>query len=185
MKFKARLFVLGLASALLLSACARGPERVYATPDYAEWARTTSVVLDYPIPGHENRLRIPRMNAIGFTAVPKRLSGRLVWSFPEGTVIVKEVYASAKPAPGEAPIQLTIMAKAGADTRAQGGWLWITKALPGGQEAVFTGNFCGTCHENANEKHPYGDGNPGEDFRDYVYFVPGERRSGGGTGSSY
>jgi hypothetical protein len=35
------------------------------------------------------------------------------------------------------------------------------------------GNFCVTCHANANEKHPYGDRNPREEFRDYVFFVPG------------
>jgi hypothetical protein len=179
MKSKTPFFMLGLASVLLLSSCARRPEPSYASADYPGWARTTQVVLDYPIPGHENRLRIPRMNPIGFTALPRRSGGRLVWSFPEGTVIVKEVYASARPSPGEAPIQLTIMAKQSADKRAQGGWLWITKALPGGAEMVFTGNFCVTCHANANEKHPYGDGNPGEDFRDYVYFVPGEKPPAG------
>ncbi len=39
-------------------------------------------------------------------------------------------------------------------------------------------NFCITCHANANEKHPYGDKNPNEEFRDYVYFVPGEGHAG-------
>ena len=41
---------------------------VYATADYHSWQRTTNVVLDYPIPGHQDRFRIPRMNAIGFSA---------------------------------------------------------------------------------------------------------------------
>jgi hypothetical protein len=162
-----------LAAALLLCGCAK--HEIYAPPDYTSWARTTDVVLDYPIPGHENRLRIPRMNSKGFTAAPTRSGGRLAWSFPEGTVIVKEVYASAKPAQGEKPIQLTIMAKEPGDEHAQGGWVWLTRDLPDGKETVFTGNFCVTCHENANEQHPYGDGNPNEDFRDYVYFVPGEK----------
>ncbi len=93
---------------------------------------------------------------------------------PVVTVIVKEVYASAKPMPEDEPIQLTIMAKQPQDPRAQGGWVWVTKDLPDGKEAVFMGNFCITCHANANEKHPYGDGNPNEEFRDYVFFVPGE-----------
>jgi len=42
------------------------------------------------------------------------------------------------------------------------------------------GNFCITCHANANEKQSYGDGNPAEEFRDYVYFVPGEGAPGSG-----
>jgi hypothetical protein len=169
-----------LAASALLVGCAR-KEEIYAPADYVNWARTTSVVLDYPIPGHENRLRIPRMNAKGFTAVSAQKDGKLVWDFPEDTVIVKEVYASVKPASGVKPIQLTIMAKDPADKRAQGGWLWITKDLPGGKETVFTGNFCVTCHANANERYPYGDGNPNEDFRDYVYFVPGEKTKNGQT----
>jgi hypothetical protein len=89
-------------------------------------------------------------------------------------VIVKKVYKTPKPAAGEKPIQLTIMVKTPKDPHAQGGWLWITRDLPDGKESVFMGNFCITCHANANEKHPYGDGNPREKFRDYVYFVPGE-----------
>ncbi len=170
-----RLGTIAAAGLLLaLAGCSRPAVETYAPPDYPTWAKTTSIVLDYPIPGHENRLRLPRMNALGFTAKPARTGGRLVWDFPEDTVIVKEVYAKAKPAPGDKPIQLTIMAKDPKDPRAQGGWLWITKDLPDGKETVFEGNFCVTCHANANEKHPYGDGNPNEDFRDYVYFVPGE-----------
>jgi hypothetical protein len=169
-----------VAIAACLASCIRPQTSVvYAPPDYPTWQRTTNVVLDYPIPGHQNRLRLPRMNAIGFTATPVADGSKKRWDFPPGTVIVKEVFATADPRPGEGPIQLTIMAKAPKDPRSQGGWLWLTRSLPGGAEAVFMGNFCITCHANANEKHPYGDGNPSEEFRDYVYFVPGE-----GTSSS-
>jgi hypothetical protein len=167
-----------LAVAAMLAGCSPGKSTVYATTDYHSWARTTDVVLDYPIPGHQDRFRIPRMNAVGFTAKPAMENGKLRWNFPSGTVIVKEVYQTTKPAPGELPVQLTIMVKAPRDPHSQGGWLWITRDLPDGKEAVFMGNFCITCHENANEKHPYGDGNPREEFRDYVYFVPGEGRPG-------
>jgi len=158
-----------------LAACTAQRPTVYATPDYHSWKTTTEVVLDYPIPGHQNRLRVPRMNNIGFAAKPILVDGKNHWDFPEGTVIVKEVYATPKPAAGGQPIQLTIMVKAPRDPHSQGGWLWITRDLPDGKEAVFMGNFCITCHANANEKHPYGDGNPNEEFRDYVYFVPGEQ----------
>jgi hypothetical protein len=161
-----------------LTGCAAEKHTVYATPDYRSWKRTTDVVLDYPIPGHQDRFRLPRMNSIGFTAQPTVENGKRRWDFPVGTVIVKEVYQNTKPAPDEQPIQLTIMVKAPKDPHSQGGWVWITKGLPGGKEEVFMGNYCITCHANANEKHPYGDGNPDEEFRDYVYFVPGEASPG-------
>jgi hypothetical protein len=176
MKVRGTAFAIGLAlswSWSLLSGCAKSAE-IYAPPEYVNWRRTTDVVLDYPIPGHMDRFRIPRMNDLGFAAKPATVGGKLRWDFPEDTVIVKEVYASSKPAPGDKPIQLTIMAKDPGDPRAQGGWLWYTKDLPDGKETLFEGNFCITCHANANEQHPYGDGNPNEEFRDYVYFVPGE-----------
>jgi len=165
----------------LLTGCPGRAAIVYAPPDYPSWRRTTNAVLDYPIPGHQDRLRIPRMNDTGFGTQPTVESGKRRWDFPEGTVIVKEVYRTPTPAQGEGPIQLTIMVKAPRDPRAQGGWLWVTRELPGGRDAVFSGTFCITCHANANEKHPYGDGNPNEEFRDYVYFVPGEApmRAGG------
>lgn len=166
--------VTAAALTVLCAGCAARPAPPYAPPDYPTWQRTTNVVLDYPIPGHQDRFRVPRMNATGFSVQPIVENGKRRWDFPVGTVIVKEVYANTKPAPGETPIQLTIMVKAPKDPHAQGGWLWLTRDLPEGKESVFMGNFCITCHANANEKHPYGDGNPNEEFRDYVYFVPGE-----------
>jgi hypothetical protein len=168
-------------SALAFSGCSPKKPEAYAPPDYTSWKRTTDVVLNYPIPGHQNRFRLPRMNDIGFTAVPTVVDGKKRWDFPAGTVIVKEVYDTTTPAPGESPMQLTIMAKEPKDPRSQGGWLWITRELPAGQEKIFMGTFCITCHANANEKHPYGDGNPNEEFRDFVYFVPGEKPAGGGA----
>jgi hypothetical protein len=162
---------------LALAGCPAAKPVVYVTPEYRAWQRTTDVTLDYPIPGHQDRLRIPRMNAVGFTAKPVMDGGKMRWSFPTGTVIAKEVYATAKPRPDEQPIQLTIMVKAPGDPRSQGGWIWLTRAMPDGPETVFAGNYCITCHANANEKHPYGDTNPTEEFRDYVYFVPGEESS--------
>ena len=100
-------------------------------------------------------------------------------------IIVKEVYQTRKPAEGEKPIQLTIMVKAPGDAHSQGGWIWLTRNLPDGKEAAFMGNFCFTCHADANEKHPFGDGNPNEEFRDYVFFIPGEEAQGPGPASGY
>jgi hypothetical protein len=166
--------ILALAAAFILASACAEKEELYAPPDYAGWRRTTELKLDYPIPGHMDRYRIPRMNAIGFRTAPTVERGKPRWDFLDGTIIVKEVYAHRQPAPGEKPVQLTIMAKDPEDKRSLGGWLWLTKDLPNGEETVFEGNFCVTCHANANEKHPYGDGNPKEEFRDFVFFVPGE-----------
>jgi hypothetical protein len=66
----------------------------------------------------------------------------------------------------------TVMVKAPDDPRAKGGWIWLVKDLASGKETVFTTNYCVTCHANANEKHPYGDKNPGEEFRDYLFIIP-------------
>ncbi len=97
-----------LSTLTFLAACTPQRTIIYATPDYHSWKKTTTVVLDYPIfPGHQNRFRVPRMNEIGFTAKPTIENGKNRWAFPEGTVIVKEVYATPKPAAGEQPIQLT------------------------------------------------------------------------------
>ncbi|MGA2479872.1 MAG: cytochrome P460 family protein [Spirochaetia bacterium] len=188
-KHTRRTFWIAILSLLALSGmftgCAATKTAVYATPDYPTWRLTTNVILNYPIPGHQDRFRIPRMNGVGFAAKPTIENGKRRWDFPEGTVIVKEVYQTAKPAAGEAPIQLTIMVKAPKDPHSQGGWLWITCDFPNGKETVFMGNFCVTCHANANERHPYGDGNPKEEFRDYVYFVPGEGKPGSDAGYPY
>ena len=108
------------------------------------------------------------MNSIGFSARPSIDNAKSRWDFPPGTIIVKEVYSTPKPAADELPIQLTIMVKAPKDPRSQGGWIWLTRDLPDGKESVFMGTTH-TCHDNANEKHPYGDGNPNEEFMDYVY----------------
>ena len=109
-----RLLAIAAATAAFAACSARAPT-VYATPDYHSWQRTTNVVLDYPIPGHQDRFRIPRMNAVGFTAAPTMVNGKRRWEFPDGTVIAKEVYATSRPSPGAAPVQLTIMVKAPRD----------------------------------------------------------------------
>jgi hypothetical protein len=141
--------------------------------NYVSWQRTTEVELNYPIPGHENNYRRIFINSRGMNFTAKEQNGKLRYSFPEGTVIVKEIYQGFDPAEEEEPVRLTAMVKRPDDERARGGWLWVLKPLESGKEQVITGEFCVTCHSNANEPHPYGDGNPREEFRDFVYFVPG------------
>jgi hypothetical protein len=161
-----------VASTTVMASCAAPARPEFALSDFPSWVRTTSVSLDYPVPGHMDKFRIARINPVGAAARPRRVGGETRWDFPIGTVIVKEIYPSSKPSPGERPSTLTIMAKQPEDPQARGGWLWITKSLPDGKETVFQGDFCFTCHANANEAHPYGDRNRALEFRDYVYFVP-------------
>ncbi len=150
------------------TACA--PAQVSFLPqDWRLWKVTTGLRLDYPIPGHEDRLRVPRMNGLGFSTV-QGLDVPL--DFPEGTIIAKEVYARRNPLPGEVPVQVTIMVKSPKDPLAKGGWIWISKDLASGKETVFATKFCVGCHANANEAHPYADKNPKGLFRDYVFIVP-------------
>jgi hypothetical protein len=163
-----------LAATILLALSCSRPEaaRRYLDVDYSNWRRTTATPLDYPIPGHEDHFRIIRANGLAFSGARKEAGGKTFWSFPEGTLIIKEVYPTPHPVPGERPAMLTAMVKAPDDPRSRGGWLWIVKQLPGGSETVFGDSFCVTCHANANERHPYGDRNPTEEFRDYVFFPP-------------
>ena len=95
-------FVPLLAAFGLMVGCAAEKPPVYATPDYHSWKRTTDVVLDYPIPGHQDRFRIPRMNDVGFTVKPTNDNGKRHWDFPVGTIIVKEVYQTPKARGGRA-----------------------------------------------------------------------------------
>jgi len=163
-----------LAAASLASCAGKARDPEFVPADYASWRKTTELRLDYPIPGHEDRLRVIRMNEAGFAVRPVMLDGRLRYDFPAGAVIAKEIYQGSSPAPGEAPVSITAMVKAPGDPRALGGWLWIAKDLskPFPNETVFGDRFCVGCHANANERHPYGDRNKAEEFRDYVFFVP-------------
>jgi hypothetical protein len=162
-----------LLAVSLLTACAPKPAAVALIPDdYSSWRRTTDLRLDYPIPGHEDNFRIIYMNdtGFGFSRTAEGQSERVV--FPEGTVIAKEVYAGSAPEPGAKPMMVTAMIKDSDNADGKGGWVWVTKDLAMGKETVITGDFCFTCHTNANEAHPYGDKNQDEGFCDYVFFVP-------------
>jgi hypothetical protein len=163
-----------LLSMVFLVSCAPKPEKPALIPDdYNTWEQTTEVRLDYPIPGHQDNFRIIYMNDIGFgfSRTTEGQSERVV--FPEGTVIAKAIYEGSSPAPGASPMMVTAMVKASDNPDAKGGWVWVTRNLALGKETVIQGDFCFTCHANANEAHPYDDKNPDENFRDYVFFIPG------------
>ena len=107
------------------------------------------------------------INEAGTNLELSEQSGQVIHKYPEGTTILKENYPTAE---STAPTQLTVMIKSPNDMRARGGWLWVAKDVATGDEHIFSDEFCFTCHQNANEQHPYGDGNPNGEFRDFVFY---------------
>jgi hypothetical protein len=160
-----------LALGFLIS-CGEEEKAELVPSSYEDWRTTTEEELDYPIPGHMNNYREIYINSAGLDYTVEEREGRTHYFFPTGTVIIKEIYDGFDPSEGEPPVQLTVMVKKPEDPRSRGGWLWVMENVETGEEQVIDGEFCITCHSNANERHPYGDGNPDEEFRDFVFFLP-------------
>jgi len=154
----------------LLGGCHQGQGRPLLPADYAGWARTTEEILDYPIPGHEDRGRRIYINPRGRQVRVGSESGRVSWSYPEGTVIIKEIFGGLEIREADKPVMLTAMVKDPEHPQARGGWVWVMKDLSAGDERIIDWEFCIDCHANANEPHPYGDKNEANEFRDYVFF---------------
>ena len=157
---------------LLLSSCRqtqRGP-LIPQSSEYLEWERPIPAILDYPIPGHEDNRRRIFINPQGTEGRIEQRENRVYWDYPEGTVIVKEIIAGLEGADSDSPFQITAMVKAPHDPQSRGGWLWIVKPSDPDEESIVDWEFCFDCHANANEPHPYGDGNIADEFRDYVFF---------------
>jgi len=157
----------GLAA---LTGCGDREPKSMVPEEYRAWESTTEVELDYPIPGHEQNLRRTYINERGTEVETEARAGRVYWSYPEGTVIIKDNYPSLDPAPGETPMNQTVMVKRPDDPRSRGGWIWIVKDLKSREERIIDYEFCFDCHAVANESHPFGDENPDEEYRDYVFF---------------
>ncbi len=167
------------AFGLALVSCAKAPApRAALLPaDYPDLAKSVDRLLDYPIPGHGDDARLIFMNGTAFAAASAPKDGAV--TFPEGSVVIKEIYEGLKPAAGQAPAMLTAMVKAPGDPAAIDGWIWVVKDLSTGTESVMDADFCATCHAAANEAHPYGDKNPAEAFRDGVFILPSAAGAGG------
>jgi hypothetical protein len=165
---------MGLILLLMYASCRQTPPRPDIPADYRSWQLATDARLNYPIPGHEDHFRRIFINPVGTGVQKTSQNGRGIYEFPVGTIIVKEIYAGqSDPTPHETPLRLTVMIKQPDHPQARGGWLWLVKDFKTQQITVIDYEFCVDCHANANERHPYNDGNPDAEFRDYVYFVPG------------
>lgn len=168
-RFVACAFIL---AGMAMGGCAPRKPQSLLPDDVSAWKQPPQPVLNYRIPGHENRFRVIYMNDKAITATPVQVGGKTVWDYPEGAVIAKEIYAGNPPAPGEKPLMIDGMVKASSDPRSQSGWIWVIREVSSGKETVFTTNFCSNCHANANISHPYGDKNPLNEGRDSVFFPP-------------
>jgi hypothetical protein len=158
---------------VVFASCNKEEKAPLIPDDYRSWKRITDNALDYPIPGHESNCRIIYINATGAQVQPTEKNNRVFYDYPEGTIVVKEIYAGLEPPEkNETPENLTVMIKDAQHPDSRNGWLWIVKDLKTKEETIIDYEFCVDCHANANERHPYGDENPNEEFRDYVYFPP-------------
>ncbi|MBN2738601.1 MAG: cytochrome P460 family protein [Spirochaetales bacterium] len=142
-------------------------------PDnHEKWPLFTHDKLDYFIPGHENNYRISYINEIGAKYKPqKKDNDQFLYNYPEGTIILKEIYPSNTYQPGDIPEYYTVMIKKPGHPHAQGDWVWLVKNHESKEETIFHSDMCVNCHEGANTQHPYGDKNLGKDFRDYTFFT--------------
>lgn len=161
---------LSLVMLVLLGCTAREPKPLVPQADYTAWTRTTEVELDYPVPGHESHYRRIYINDQGKDPLISREGSQVNYQYPEGTVVVKEIYPGQSFSPGDEPVALTIMVKAPDHAAARQGWVYLLKNPDSGAERIFEGDLCFTCHKTANESHPYGDGNQENSFRDYLFF---------------
>ena len=146
---------------LFFLGCSEPQEPPRVPEDYSTWKTTHEGFLEYPIPGHMDNFRKIYIS-------PNIEELKANEECPDGTVIIKEIY---KRATMKDPIELTVMVKDRNHEKALGGWLWIVKDPVSGTENIVNSEFCFTCHSDANVAHPYGDKNPEQQFRDYV-FIP-------------
>jgi len=164
---KAAWVVLLAGASLAMGGCgAKTPESLIPA-DYSGWSPTVDTALVYEIPGHTMDIRRIYINEIGERLEITEADGRVSHEYPQGTILLKENYSAAD---SLRPAMLTAMIKSPKDPRARGGWIWVSKNVASGEERLFSDEFCFTCHQNANEAHPYGDGNPDEEFRDFVFY---------------
>ncbi len=156
---------------VVVSSCTE-ETKIYVPSDYADWEKTVDNPLTHPIPGHTSRWRVIHINETGTDVLIETVEDEEQrYTYPEGTILVKENYEGEGEGGGELE-GITAMIKTPGDPNSVGGWVWVMKDPDTGNERIFSesANFCFICHSNANDRHPYGDRNRSEEFRDYVYY---------------
>ena len=156
---------------LSLIFCSKPRQEALVPEDYSGWKKLTNAELNYFVPGHEAHYRIPYINPTGEqVSITTDANGKRRYNYPEGTIILKEIYDGLNFEAGSRPISYTVMIKDKTSPAQLAGWVWIMKDAATGTETIFKGDMCINCHSDANEQHPYGDGNPDREFRDYLFY---------------
>jgi len=168
-------FLICIACFLFLagSSCEKEEPKPPVNPipaDYTSWNQPAGHPLEYPIPGHGKSRRIIFANKVALQAkIQKDENNNDAVNFPDGSIIVKEVYQQNNDGTFKTDPQLTVMVKDRNNKDAQKGWLFYVKN-PGNEPPTLIKNLtCIGCHEAANENHPYFDNNLKSIFRDYVF----------------
>jgi hypothetical protein len=160
-----------IISMFLMISCSKGSKsETLSIPDYKKWKKPVNKIIDYPVPGHGAGFRFIYANDISYAAsVSKDSRGLKKIVYPEGSYIIKESYKNKKDIGEKDPV-IYGMIKNSKSSQAVAGWIYYVKK-PNELLSVVSTKMCSGCHEAANEKHPYFDGNPDDSFRDYL-FVP-------------
>ena len=155
----------------VMTSCSQGNKAEnLSVPDYKKWKKPVNQIIDYPVPGHGSGFRIIFANEISYTAAfSKDNRGLNKIVYPEGSYIIKEVYKSRKDIGKNDPVVYGML-KNSKSSQAVNGWIYYVKK-PNDLLTVVNTKMCAGCHEAANEKHPYFDGNTDDSFRDFL-FVP-------------
>jgi hypothetical protein len=155
---------------IIALSCAEEKLTLYNVPkDYRLWKKPVTKVLDYPVPGHGATFRVIYANDLSFKAKRSKdanYNERI--DFPDGSIVIKEVYKKREDINLKEP-QLTIMIKDTGNKDALDGWLYYVKNPKDKQAKLISGRMCIGCHEAANDKHPYFNGNPKGIFCDYIF----------------
>lgn len=118
---------------LVLASCADELADVPSLGDYTQWKRIDTWG---KTPGHGDTYRIIYVNDVATTYAQM--------GYPDGTVLVKEVYDRDGDQPGALRI-IEIMRRIGPDTDDDGGWVFTDAAEPNGTE--YRKDFCWRrCH---------------------------------------
>jgi hypothetical protein len=154
---------------LLITGCTEEAKEVpFSLPQYQQWHKLSHKILHYPVPGHGKSLRVIYGNEQAFSPLKSRDTfGRNIYTYRDGTMVVMESYGDATEMK-KGVKRLAVMVKDSRSLQAVNGWLYYVVKGDNNPHLI-TSNMCNGCHEAANEKHPYFDGNVNNSFRDYLF----------------
>ncbi len=158
-----------IISITIMTSCSReNKAEALSVPDYKKWKKPVNQIIDYPVPGHGSGFRLIYANEISYTAsFSKDKQGLKKIVYPEGSYIIKEAYQNRKDIGKKDPVVYGML-KNSKSSQSVSGWIFYVKK-PNESLTVINSKMCSGCHEAANEKHPYFDGNTDDSFRDYLF----------------